>query len=150
MKSRLHRTKSPSEIKWTVKQWWYKSLTSSLYPDAGGYVKDSVMDVDSNIFQPRLAKEVVQYLKHLAMVGIDKCMGRSLLLCPVLFQRFYMETFPVCSDSDHYLSCGLSVKEGLAQLTLDSQKFDIFGTDLPRADIPTPYFLPKLKDVVAE
>ena len=56
----------------------------------------------------------------------------------------------MCSDSDHYLSCGLSVKEGLAQLTLDLQKFDIFGTDLPRADIPTPYFLPKLKDVVAE
>ena len=36
-----------------------------------------------------------------------------------------------------------------SQLAADSREFEIFGTDLPMADIPTPYFLPKLKDVVA-
>ena len=67
----------------------------------------------------------------------------------MLFQRFYVETFPVSSDAVHYKPCGLTVKEGMALLRGDGKSFELFGTDLPRADIPTPYFLPKLKDVVA-
>jgi hypothetical protein len=41
------------------------------------------------------------------------------------------------------------VKEGMTLLQDDGKSFELFGTDLPRADIPTPYYLPKLKDVVA-
>ena len=80
MKSRLHRTKSPWKLKLEVKKWWGKHLTSSLYPDIGGFVEDGVMGDHDSVFQPNVAKEVCKYLQHLAVVGIDKCMGRSLLL----------------------------------------------------------------------
>ena len=70
MKSRVHRSKSPVSLKLAVKQWWGRSLTTWLYPD----VNADVGDTDS-VFQPRVAREVVKFLRHLAVVGIDKCMG---------------------------------------------------------------------------
>ena len=80
MKSRVHKSKSPVSLKHAVKQWWGKSLTSSLYPDVKCWQKDcDVGDADS-VFQPGYVREVAQFLRHLAVVGIDKCMGRSLIL----------------------------------------------------------------------
>ena len=40
MKSRVHKSKSPVSLKHAVKQWWGKSLTSSLYPDVKCWQKD--------------------------------------------------------------------------------------------------------------
>ena len=67
----------------------------------------------------------------------------------MLFQKFYVETFPVLTDDNHYYSCNLNVRDAIAKLKLDGCAFELFGSDLDGADIPTPYFLPKLKDVVA-
>ena len=56
----------------------------------------------------------------------------------------------MCSDAYHYGDTGLSVRQAMDQLRLDGNKFEKFGGELPGADIPTPYFLPKLKDILAK
>ena len=56
----------------------------------------------------------------------------------------------MCSDAYHYGNTGLSVQQAMGQLRLDGHKFEKFGSELPGADIPTPYFLPKLKDILAK
>ena len=41
---------------------------------------------------------LADYLKILAMMGIDKCTSRCLNLCPHLFERYFVDTFPVLTD----------------------------------------------------
>ena len=45
---------------------------------------------------------LAKYLKHLVVMGIDKCRNTKLFLCPVLFEKLYSATFPVASDTVHF------------------------------------------------
>ena len=150
MKSRARRVKSSWRVKLSIRKWWAKSLPKSLFPNVPCCLDDDTPKDPDSIFHPHYIREVLGHLKHLAIVGIDKCLGRSLLCCPVLFQKFYVETFPLLTDDDHFTPCNLNVRDAIAKIKMDGEAFDLFGSDLHGADIPTPYFLPKLKDVVAD
>lgn len=150
MKSRVCRVKSNWRVRLSIRKWWARMLPKAMFPNVPCCLKDDTSDVPCSIFHPKYVREVLEHLEHLAIIGIDKCLGRSLLCCPVLFQKFYVETFPVLTDDGHYTPCNLNVREAIAKIKMDGSAFELFGPDLHGGDIPTPYFLPKLKDVVAD
>ena len=45
---------------------------------------------------------LADYLKSLAVMSIDKCTSRCLILCPHLFERYFDEIFPVLTDRRHF------------------------------------------------
>ena len=49
----------------------------------------------SSSFDSYTVHKLATYLKDLAVMGIDKCTSRCLILCPHLFERYFDETFPV-------------------------------------------------------
>lgn len=79
MKSRVFRTKSGWQAKMEIKKWWGRSLPSSIYPDVYCFQPDSMTGDPDNMFQATTVRAAARHLKDLAVVGVDKCMGRSLL-----------------------------------------------------------------------
>ena len=53
-------------------------------------------------FDSYTVHQLADYLKRLAVMGIDKCTSWCLILCPHLFERYFDETFPVLTDLRHF------------------------------------------------
>ena len=53
-------------------------------------------------FDYHIVQRLATFLKDLAVMGIDKCTSRCLILCPHLFERYFDETFPVTTDARHF------------------------------------------------
>ena len=79
MKSRVHRVKSNWRVRLSIKKWWARVLPKALFPNVPCCLEDDTHSEPYSIFQPSYVREVLKHLEHLAIVGIDKCLGRSLL-----------------------------------------------------------------------
>ena len=85
---------------------WRRYLPSGLIPDNYYYSpieKEHTMSYSppTDISYGRV-RRCKTFLEDLVTMGIDKCGGRKLILCPELFEWFYDRTFPVVSDQEHF------------------------------------------------
>ena len=92
-----------------------------------------------------------RFLRNLVVMGIDKCPGRLLIVCPALFQKFYDATFPVEVDHVHFTPINMNPQEYAKELKqqFHQKRWYKVATLLEGGSAPSPYPLFKLKDILA-
>ena len=85
-------------------------------------------------------------------MGVDKCVGRKLILCPKLFEWYYDRTFPVMTDREHFAPVETPLKEYTKWIEgiYVRQGWKAIATFVHQGEAPHPYPLFKLKDIIAD
>lgn len=98
-----------------------------------------------------LVQALKAYLADLVTMGIDKCKGRKLFVCPALFMMMYLATFNVSEDEVHFAYIDLSEEEYARCLksvyVYDEKGWRRLG-GWHSGSAPIPYILFKLKDLI--
>ena len=91
------------------------------------------------------------YLKRLAMMGIDKCTSRCLILCPHLFENYFDETFLVLTDLRYFtpMPDSFAAIARTMRLEYDKQRWSAIASWNTNRSASVPYPRFKLKDIMA-
>ena len=102
-------------------------------------------------FDYHIVQRLATFLKDLAVMGIDKCTSRCLILCPHLFERYFDETFPVTTDARHFtpMPTSFTAIARIMKQEYDKQKWSSIAAWNPNCSASVPYPLFKLKDILA-
>lgn len=150
MPSKVKSQYDPTSLRKTLRKFWCKHLPAAL--------QISCEVPEQNKYTPSIGplsytsvKNASSYLEDLVTMGIDKCTGRALILCPVLFDKIYSATFPVETDTVHFERVNLSpraygVMLKTMYITSRWSKIATWHDGSP----PVPYPLFKLKDIIAD
>ena len=153
MKSRVIDDPSEEKLTQVVKDFWCSILPSDLWPKGeckypSGPVEQCSI---SNPFRAGHVNSVARLFRLLASTGVDKCSGRLVFMCPARFQQLYEQTFGVNHDPVHYEKLYNSPEEEVSRLRKVHRDMGLEAiASLHRGSVPTPYFLVKLKDILAE
>ena len=102
-------------------------------------------------FDSYTVHKLADYLKSLAVMGIDKCTSRCLILCPHLFERYFDETFPVLTDPRHFtpMPNSFTAIARTMKAEYDKQRWNTIAAWNTNCSASVPYPLFKLKDITA-
>ena len=142
------RFRDLSTAVWTF---WMQVLPSSMLP---GTVRGTEYLTEAEDGDPAFwAGEVYRikkFLKHLAVMPIDKCQHRMLIEWPRLYEQKYVEAFSELVDPEHFEQVYDSVEEA-EQFLRDSYNkagWKGMGSWNHSGCIPEHYILTKYKDIV--
>ena len=152
MNSKVRGRHSFNSVLGAVKKSWARYLPSAMMPTDFYYdVETGTHDHHPGHLDWGYVRLCIEFLSSLVIMGIDKCQGRKLLLCPVLFERYYNKTFPVESDSVHFAPIRKTIEEYdlWIKKVYDLKRWSTIATMYEKGDAPEPYPLFKLKDILA-
>ena len=129
-------------------QFWMKRYPSALLKTVPTYLASEPAQIDSPLTYFKVSL-LLGYLRNLVTMGIDKCKGRVVLVCPVLLWKLFDSAFPVESDVEHFADVGMCVPVYMQWLKgkYKSNRWDLIG-GWYNGDFPEPYTLFKLKDLI--
>ena len=104
-------TYQPWALRAALKHWWNRYLPAGLLGEFQVPPRAEHSPSSSSPLSRTVVKALVHYLRKLVVMGIDKCKQRKLILCPALYDKYYRQTFPVQSDSDHFHPISMSVNK---------------------------------------
>ena len=96
-----------------IKSSWKRYLPEALLPDTLFYQPpaEKLTYSRSTDISSDMVRRCKAFLQELVTMGVDKCVGRKLILCPKLFEWYYDLTFPVLTDREHFAPAETPLKD---------------------------------------
>ena len=132
-----------------IKEFWFRYLPSGLCPGVKVPLPDPNKPQARSYLSADTVRELKHYMQYLTVMGIDKCRNRKLILCPALYDRYYRATFPVETDSVHFVAISEPVdlyERWLLGIYVSKKWSQIASWH--NGSPPVPYPLFKLKDIL--
>jgi hypothetical protein len=149
MQAQIREQYNPCDLRKTLATFWKKYLPDQLMgeirvPECAGVKQAGPYSMGE-------VKKLRTYLQELVVMGIDKCKGRKLILCPALFAKRYGVTFPVRTDTVHFeiVNHTTDSYSRWLQAEFRRRKWLQIATFFKSGQPPVPYPLLKLKDIIA-
>ena len=137
-----------------IKSSWKRYLPEALLPDTFFYHPPAEKPTYSRStdISYDMVRRCKVFLQELVTMGIDKCVGRKLILCPKLFEWYYDRTFPVLTDREHFAPVETPLKDYTKWIEgiYVRQGWKAIATFIHQGEAPHPYPLFKLKDILAD
>jgi len=135
-----------------VRKAWLRCLPADMLPNDFYYQEEArTKHLRPSVVDWQNVQQCKRFLRKLVVMGIDKCPGRLLIVCPALFQRFYDATFPVEVDHVHFTPINKTPLEYAKELKQQyhQKRWYKVATLMEDGSAPSPYPLFKLKDILA-